>query len=315
MMSATSQKRSAADSSHPLQQAGILQHVLDYVGPGHWCFVAEVSSLWRDVYSRLASTEMPKIGFHDKITCVPQMTLYSAVFACPARVRLAAAREVRCTALYYQHVAGMCADVATLEAAHELGMHYTHAVMRGAARCNELAVVQLLRAQGCPWDSRVFELAAATGHTDMCAYLHAEHCPWSAEVCTEAARHGYASALRWLHEHGCPWDAGSIHIAAAAGGSVDMIVYLQQQGIVFTAEMLTSMLSIAGAYSKLAVAQWLRQQGAEWPARLSWYAQQWSDEALVWARAEGCASPTNRQYYGHGTRYVHTMHLITVIKP
>jgi hypothetical protein len=34
------QKRVAFDSSSPLQQAGILKHMLDYVGPGHWCFVA-----------------------------------------------------------------------------------------------------------------------------------------------------------------------------------------------------------------------------------------------------------------------------------
>jgi hypothetical protein len=39
------QKRSATDSSSPLQETGILEHVFDYVGPGHWCFVAEVSSI------------------------------------------------------------------------------------------------------------------------------------------------------------------------------------------------------------------------------------------------------------------------------
>jgi hypothetical protein len=49
-MYSTASKRSAADSSNPLQQPGILQHVLDYVGPGHWCFIAEVSSFWRDLY-------------------------------------------------------------------------------------------------------------------------------------------------------------------------------------------------------------------------------------------------------------------------
>eukprot|EP00953_Heterococcus_sp_UTEX-ZZ885_P006561 4007-Heterococcus_DN1.PRE.5 len=44
MVATRGQKRSAEDSKYPLQQAGILQRVLDH-GPGHWCFVAEVSSL------------------------------------------------------------------------------------------------------------------------------------------------------------------------------------------------------------------------------------------------------------------------------
>jgi hypothetical protein len=80
-----------------------------------------------------------------------------------------------------------------------------------------------------------------------------------------------------------------IHLAAAEGGSVDAMEYLQQQGIVFTANMLTHMLNAAGKYNKLPAARWLRQQGAEWPRRLYWYGV-WSEDALEWARAEGCTS-------------------------
>jgi hypothetical protein len=62
------------------------------------------------------------------------MTLLSAVFASPSRVRLAHARKFRCTTERYQcdAAAGMYADVATLKAARELGiMQYTPAVMVG----------------------------------------------------------------------------------------------------------------------------------------------------------------------------------------
>jgi hypothetical protein len=294
-MSATSQERNTADSRNPLQHAGILQRVLDYVGPAHWCFVAEVCSLWRDLYKRVACRGMEVRtlwGMVIEMMCVPQMTMQSAVFASPSRVRHAHAHGLSYTADHDQRAAGMYADIATLEAAHDCGMPYTLAVMEGAARCNELAVVQFLRAAGCPWGRQVFERAAARGNTAMCAYLHAEHCPWSEQACIEAACYGQCSTLRWLHEHGCPWYADHIHLSAATGGSVDALVYLQQQGIVYTAEMLTDMLNAAGANNNLAAAKWLKQQGAEWPVRLCRFRQPWFDDTLVWARAEGCTSPT-----------------------
>eukprot|EP00953_Heterococcus_sp_UTEX-ZZ885_P006630 4048-Heterococcus_DN1.PRE.1 len=58
MVAARAQKRSVKESLNPLQHAGILQRVLDYVGPGHWCFVAEVSKLWRELYLRVAAREL-----------------------------------------------------------------------------------------------------------------------------------------------------------------------------------------------------------------------------------------------------------------
>jgi hypothetical protein len=136
MILSRTQKRSAADSSNPLQQVGILQHVLNYVGPGHWCFVAEVS-LWRDIYTRVANRDVysrTKPWF--EITCLPQMTAFSSVFTSPSRARLAHALGLRYDTAEHQYVAAMHADIATLEAAHELGMQYTKPAMDGAARCN-----------------------------------------------------------------------------------------------------------------------------------------------------------------------------------
>jgi hypothetical protein len=290
-MSSKAQKHSTADNRNPLQQTDTLQRVLDYVGPGHWRFVAEVNSLWRGLYTRVASREMPLIGSRRKVTYAPQMTLFSAVFASPSRVMLAQPHGLDCTTAKYQRAAGMYADIATLEAAHELGMPYTTGVMEGAARCNELAVVQFLRAQGCSLDHQVFEGAAAGGRIAMCTYLLAEHCAWNQRACAAAGRNGHGSTLRWLREHGCPWDTYGIPLAVAQGGSVDTLVHVQQQGVVFTSRMLPRMLNIAGAYNKLTAAKWLRAQRAEWPWRLHWLGV-WPEDTLAWARAEGCTSPT-----------------------
>jgi hypothetical protein len=40
-----------------------------------------------------------------------------------------------------------------------------------------------------------------------------------------------------------------------------------------------------------ACAQWLRSEGAAWPAVLQYEGDAWSDEAVEWCRIEGCDSP------------------------
>jgi hypothetical protein len=71
-----------------------------------------------------------------------------------------------------------------------------------------------------------------------------------------------------------------------------MLSYLEAAGLLERVSTLTELLRIAGACSKLAATQWLRQHGAEWPAELCWVGTQWQNELLTWARAEGCTSPT-----------------------
>jgi hypothetical protein len=134
--------------------------------------------------------------------------------------------------------------------------------------------------------------AAAMGLIAVCEYLHAEQCLWSAHTCDCAAINGQVHILTWLHEHGCAWDQIDVCTAAAISGSVDVMEYLQQQGVGCTPEALTDMLYAAGAFDKLAAAQWLRQQGAEWPAVLHSLVSCWSGEILAWARGEGCTSRT-----------------------
>jgi hypothetical protein len=174
-------------------------------------------------------------------------------------------------------------------------MQYSYAAIEGAAQRNALAVVQFLHAQGCFLSYEMFEAAAARGHTEMCACLHAKGCPCDAAACEKAALHGHASTLRWLYEHGCPCHAYSLQTAAAKGGSVAVLKLLQPwRSTAFTPHNLTHMLNIAGACNQLAAAKWLRAQGAERPEQLYWHdAQQWSEDAVAWARAEGCTSSSS----------------------
>jgi hypothetical protein len=132
------------------------------------------------MYARVESKH--KIGYSAKsrrwkaVVCVPQMTLYSSVFASPSRVNGANESGLGCTSDAYQLAAGKYADIATLEAACELGMEYTALTVAGAAERNKLAEVQYLRSQGCPWPTKLLERAALRGHFEL---------------------------VRWCREHGC----------------------------------------------------------------------------------------------------------------
>jgi hypothetical protein len=81
-------------SASPLDDAGILRHVLNNLGPGHHLFISAVSKAWRETYERISSIQMA--GFEEDFddeavlhTITPKTTLYSAVFASASRVNLA----------------------------------------------------------------------------------------------------------------------------------------------------------------------------------------------------------------------------------
>jgi hypothetical protein len=429
MKSACAKKRAATDSN-PLRQAGILQHVLGYVGPGHWLFLSTVCSSWLEIYTSLATVTVAKVrlygAYEESTLCVPKMTLFSSALASPSRLKLAHQYGLKLVPDHCEYAAGRHADIDTLAAAQELGMQYSNATLYGAAsavhklawlyamcgpqhssttgavathaaragsitaliwlKCtqgcvfdkytclaaaegNQLPALQNLHSEGCCWDVSVlsaaavngaFELlrwaveqgcpwqnfdcdrdgnfvlaadpnmsltdilgdaayggniellewvkqqqpqlhyddsvmcgAARGGHVVMCEHLRSNGCEWSSGACETAASCDHVDALHWLRESGCPFDAAAVAVAAADWGTgVEVMAYLLAEGLL-TGALLTEMLKYAGAMDKLAVVQWLRQQGAEWPAvlRNEELPQSWHSATLAWARAEGCTSP------------------------
>jgi hypothetical protein len=397
----------SSSSSIALNKPDILKQILDYVGPGHWLFTI-VNSQWVQLYYGVASMEVTghiAEGRDIKVTCIPQMTLYSSAFASPSRLRLA---DKQCTikrsgaaAQRYQYALGRYADIVTLSAAHfsgtvldawtlygviaadavpklqwlcalmmcdpstelsfdaassssfavltwlkEQGVKFTTETAVSAARTNQVAVLQYLLAQECPlgaevcreaaasgslealrwareeecpWEANEIMIAAASsgsveltawvlqqpgvpvypgvlsaaakrGHTAVCAYLRQQQCPADASACMYAVKGGHLDTLRCLLEHGCTWNEGQVRRRAAERGSIAMLEYIQQEGILATAAQLTDMLNIAGAADKLAAAQWLRERGAEWPQMLKHKAKYWRGRSLAWARQQGCAA-------------------------
>jgi hypothetical protein len=100
------------------------------------------------------------------------------------------------------------------------------------------------------------------------------------------------AAVRWLIDSGCPWDHRRSGIAATqAPAGTELLRYLLAKGAVWSAADLADMLHAAGFHHRLDISQWLRQQGAQWPAVLRYENRPWPAAAVEWARAEGCTAP------------------------
>jgi hypothetical protein len=105
-------KRSAVcttDSSRLLGEVGLVKKMLSYIGPGHWHYIAAVSKLWQQLYTRVPDTRkmivrLPDVSWEalqvelkgQPPFCTPQMTLYSSVFGSASIVRLAHADGLDC---------------------------------------------------------------------------------------------------------------------------------------------------------------------------------------------------------------------------
>jgi hypothetical protein len=254
-------------ATSPLEDAGILLHVLDILGPGHHLFISAVSTAWREGYGRIDSVQVAGLahGYADAAdlyTITSETTLYSAVFASAGRAYLAH----KCGLTFdnvqrIERIAGRVGDIPTLQAAHELGLAFTDEVLIGAAEsgsmlklqwlqlhnrcelpdniCNYAArsgtidVLKWLKEHGCVYDTHTCAGAAAGARTDVLQYLRDERCESNQRACVAAARSGHLATLQWLRERGRPWPAERMCGDAAWSGSIEMLLYLKQQGCVF----------------------------------------------------------------------------------
>eukprot|EP00953_Heterococcus_sp_UTEX-ZZ885_P013797 7867-Heterococcus_DN1.PRE.2 len=169
-----SQLKRTAASPYPFLEDQILQTVFAFVGPGHWRFVAPVCSLWKSLYSRVASQEVPAHALHSRkhsITCLPQHTLFSSAFASGSRLKLVHTGAAHPSEAW-QYAAGRYADIKTLCTARELGIRFDRAAMKGAAAAGAVATVQWLHTQGnCPLGDYISEYAAQSGSVPLLSWL------------------------------------------------------------------------------------------------------------------------------------------------
>jgi hypothetical protein len=163
---------------------------------------------------------------------------------------------------------------------HESGCPWdVDTICVSAAHSGSVELLQYLKQQGCVLNAAVMRAAAQRGDSPMCHYLRTEQCPWDSSACRAAARSDHVDTLRWLHEQGCPWNIHALRVTAAELGHLPVLVYLMGVEPAASAVQLTEMLNAAGFNRQCAAAQWLRQQGAQWPAVLIYGDSMWSIEA------------------------------------
>jgi hypothetical protein len=326
MMNTQVKKRSAAnDESNPLRLAGILQHVLAHVGPGHWYFISTVSKLWKDLYERVASQRTASDGYMEDgcfFMCVPKMTLCSSLFASPSRVRLQVAHDSGFHSSREQHLldqflAGVHADQETLVTAHELGLiQYSHHVLTGAARSGDLskvmwlyteqhckrgrdldlsmhaamggsiAVLDWLKQQGVTLTGYASDSAAEYGHMHVLQYLHAEGCEKGPNVCYLDAENGDLGMLKWAFEHDYSRGGNPVDESAAASSNTEMMAWLiQQPGVQLTA----GTMAVAAWSGNLAMCELLHENECPWDEDSCITAAKCdSADMLRWLREHGC---------------------------
>jgi hypothetical protein len=204
------------------------------------------------------------------------------------------------------------------------GGTFTARTCSAAAKGGHIATLKWLRAQGCEWDNaeicgdaaesgdmntllytreqggvvnaNTMSAAAQAGSLHICQYLHTQQCPMDADATHYSAYAGHADVLGWLLQRGCPVDLerdGLLYVAAT-GGHTQVLQCLLDASLLQTPQQKADMLKWAASRSNLAAAQWLRQHGAAWPAVLcNEDGEEWPDDAVAWARSQGCTASTD----------------------
>jgi hypothetical protein len=269
-----------------LSNAGILQYIFSYEGPGSWLFISPVCKLWKELYEQLNPAPLQASYPHANI----HTTAFECVFQSPSRLRLACEHGLQAyfATELLQLKAGLRCDVPTLLAAQELGLQVSDSLISCAAGSGRLDVLQLLHVeQGMQLPANVSNGAAALARVDVLLWLRRVGYAFNTDTANAAAACNQRALLQWLLEQQFPVDQMMLCGTAIRYGHMSILSLLQERGLLPAQRYYGSMLQLAGAYGHLAVAQWLRQRGAEWPPLLKYCDKPWSGTVLEWVRVEG----------------------------
>jgi hypothetical protein len=201
----------------------------------------------------------------------------------------------------------MAADVASAAAANGYAdvlhwalangcPHKINEVRQAAAAGGILHLISAaLPGSGGAPGGRALVAAASFGQLDECMWIVQQGCAVSTKACLAALKQGHVKVVLWFMQQGCGPEPDAVAHAAARSSCVAALTsshqYWHEQ---LTQQQLTEVLNTAGVYSTVQSVQWLRQQGAEWPAVLGEQFGRipWLEENLLFTREHGCTSPS-----------------------
>jgi hypothetical protein len=217
-----SKRTSSAQYSNPLSDAGILELVLEYVGPEIYLYNGGVSNLWRQCYEKTALS-FARQNWRGVPSDPPRQTMYSAVMQSVETLNWAYASGLRVDAPRMrglQYAAGRHADLQTLALAQELGMPVTYKVFTGAVASGREALVDhLYTTYHCPIEWDIGFSPAKKGNISMLRYLKERGYELHASLATRAASAGHLDTVKYFHSEGVSWlhCRGMIGSAAQSG--------------------------------------------------------------------------------------------------
>jgi hypothetical protein len=224
---------SLGHSGDPLSDAGILEHVLGFAGPGAWLYLGAVSNLWKQCYEKTTLDQARKESLTRRfggvlVHEVPRETAYSAMFQSVAMLTWAYTSGLRIDASRHpnlQFAAGRHASLLTLEVAHELGMPMTATVFAGAVASGREALVDhLYTIHHCPMAYDIGFSPAKKGNISMLKYLKARGLELQPCLAMRAAPAGHLDTMKYLHSEGCTWLHDSCVVGwAAQSGNLEMV--------------------------------------------------------------------------------------------
>eukprot|EP00611_Tribonema_gayanum_P008908 TRINITY_DN185_c0_g1_i2.p1 TRINITY_DN185_c0_g1~~TRINITY_DN185_c0_g1_i2.p1 ORF type:complete len:554 (-),score=76.92 TRINITY_DN185_c0_g1_i2:125-1786(-) len=147
----------------------------------------------------------------------------------------------------------------------------------------------------------VLDEAAYGGDMRVVSWLLEEtHFELSGITFQAAAARGHFALLKWLYERGCPHDMNEICVCSLQHGISISVLQLQwvrtHGGGDWSPQGLSEMLGKALQFPTCYVAQWLRSEGAPWPADLPGVLRPLlrtrrpieTIETILWALQQGC---------------------------
>ena len=192
----------------------ILPHIVSYLGPHQYRFVASVNRSFQtayslafptgqDTYPNASTLEHAKMCFTEMephtIDAQIKLTVSAVKHNClPALEYLKSVKcrfdSQRCTYL--------------------------------AAQSGQLSLLQWLQNEaGCSFHTRTCAEAADHGHLHVLHWLRERKCPWDEWTCAGAAHNGHLEMLQWARSKRCRWDEHTCAYAAHCNGLVPMIVH------------------------------------------------------------------------------------------
>jgi hypothetical protein len=250
MVSTRAGKRAVLSGNSPLLDVGILQRVCDFVGPGQHIFVAAVSTAFRAACGQVRSHTIRGLCHltHWEAEYSAKMTLSRNAFASLSCFKWALDCGLR-RFVQGRYTVGPFGEVEDNE---------FWRLQRIAGRFGDVDTLKVALQVGMPLSPDLICGTAQSGSLAKLLWLHQEqNCELFDDVVEYAARGGNVDMLKWLKDKGLHFTADTCKYAAL-NGFVPALQYLRDQGCPWN----QGASEAAARYGQLAALKWLLEQGA-----------------------------------------------------